>query len=65
MNNYYMIIVISKRNTILNEYNVKYLDILKDDMNLLYPDIDINSLIQNKEFISASGLKFLYHHFTW
>lgn len=64
----YKVLVISNRNTILNNYEVNCLTLLIDDLKCIYPyltDKDIQSLIETKSYVTSFGMKFLYYEFKW
>lgn len=65
MSDLYKVVIITPRNSLLNTYEVRDLEILKDDLTYQYPNLNVDKLIQNKEYIDDNSYKYLFHHFTW
>ena len=65
MGDLYKVVIITPRGSLLHTYEVRNLEILKDDLTYQYPKLNVDKLLQNEEYTDDNSYKFLLHHFSW
>lgn len=65
MGNLYKVLIIRPTGKLLNTYEVDNLEVLKDDLTSQYSNLNVNKLIEDKQYTDINNYKYLLHHFNW